>query len=413
MSSCLISRRGAMGLLLVAPLALLSACAGVEAPGAGSPAADRASGAAAGSPSFRNTDLGCGLEPVGALELAYARSFTIDCFEGGYRLVCVVTGERFLVVPAGAEPPAGLAADITPIRLPLEGVYLVSTSMISLVDAVGALDAVGIASVTAKTSPNEHLARLIDTGAVVFGGRYSAPDYELITASGCTFALENTKLNHVPEVRAKLSELGVTVFCEQSSSEREALGRLEWIKLIGVLFEREDEARERFDALAERIAALAAQAPTHKTITFFYVNEDGAIATRRATDYFAQMVELAGGTYMSFDPDEDDVASDEADGSDSSSSVQLVVNLEEFYVRAQEADVMVYNTTVDESVTSISDLVAKNALLADLKAVQTGAVWACDHEMYQQIASMDAIIGDIRSALLDEEPAAGFLWRLP
>ena len=165
-----------MGLLLVAPLAPLSACAGVEAPGAGSPAVDRASGAAAGSPSFRNTDLGCGLEPVGALELAYARSFTIDCFEGGYRLVCVVTGERFLVVPAGKDVPAELAPDIQPIQLPLQNIYLVSTSMISLVDAVGALDAVGMTSVTAETSPNERLAELINAGTGVYGCRNSAPD---------------------------------------------------------------------------------------------------------------------------------------------------------------------------------------------------------------------------------------------
>ena len=411
MSSCPISRRGVVSLGFTIPLALLTACSPTDA--ASSQAGSGDSSPNDAPPSFRNPDLGCGFEPTTSLELAYAQSFTVDYYEGDLALICVITGERFLVIPAGKDVPAELAPDIQPIQLPLQNIYLVSTSMISLVDTVGALDAVGMTSVTAETSPNERLAELINAGTVVYGGRYSAPDYELITASGCTFALENTKLNHVPEVRDKLTELGVTVFTEQSSSEREALGRLEWIKLIGVLFEREAEAQEYFDTLAERITTLAAQAPTNKTITFFYVNEGGAIATRRATDYFAQMVELAGGTYMSFDPDEDDVASDEADGSNSSSSVQLVVNLEEFYVRAQEADVMVYNTTVDESVTSISDLVAKNALLADLKAVQAGAVWACDHEMYQQIASMDAIIGDIRSALLDVEPAAGFLWRLP
>lgn len=410
MSSCPISRRGVVSLGLTIPLALLTACSPTDA--ASSQAGSGDSSPNDASHTFRNPDLGCGSEPTASLELAYAQSFTVDYYGGGFALICVITGERFLVIPAGKDVPSELAPDIQPIQLPLQNIYLVSTSMISLVDAVGALDAVGMTSVTAEASPNERLTQLINDGTVVYGGRYSAPDYELITASGCTFALENTKLNHVPEVRDKLTELGVTVFTEQSSSEREALGRLEWIKLIGVLFEREHEAQRHFDALAKRTTTLAAQAPTNKTITFFYVNEDGAIATRRATDYFAQMVELAGGTYMSFDPDEDDVASDEADGSDSSSSVQLVVNLEEFYVRAQEADVMVYNTTVDESVTSIADLVAKNALLADLKAVQAGAVWACDHEMYQQIASMDAIIGDIRSALLDEEPAAGFLWRL-
>ena len=69
-------------------------------------------------------------------------------------------------------------------------------------------------------------------------------------------------------------------------------------------------------------------------------------------------------------------------------------------------------TTVDESVSSVGDLVTRNALLEDFAAVRAGAVWACDHSMYQQISSMDLIIADIRAALTGAEAANGFLWRL-
>ena len=37
--------------------------------------------------------------------------------------------------------------------------------------------------------------------------------------------------SHTPDVKDKLQKLGLVVLTEQSSSEPEALGRVEWIKL--------------------------------------------------------------------------------------------------------------------------------------------------------------------------------------
>ena len=389
--------------LAAACASALGGCGAASDPARGSKRVGSApANVTAGTAAFRNTDLGCGWEPTGSLDLVYASQFSVDYYDGGYQLVCVSNGERFLLVPHGAAAPEGLAPDIAPVQLPLGNIYLVSTSMICFVDELDAFDAVAVTSVTAETSPNARLAAAIDEGRVAFGGRYRDPDYELIAQTGCPFALENTKINHVPEAKQKLEDLGVIVMTEQSSAEAQALGRLEWIKLVGTLLDRADEAERRFDEIAARVESVAAQEPTGKTIAFFYINEDGAAATRRSTDYFSQMVSLAGGTYLSFDPD----------AGNGASSVQLVVDMETFYLEAKDADVIVYNTTVDESVASVDDLVARNALLEDFAAVRAGEVWACDHGMYQQISSMDLIIADIRAALTGAEAANGFLWRL-
>ncbi|MCF6412666.1 ABC transporter substrate-binding protein [Collinsella tanakaei] len=356
----------------------------------------------AAASSFRNTDLGCDLRHTGTLELAYARNFTVDEYEGGYRLVCISNGERFLIIPEGASVPEGLAADIATIRQPAR-TYLVSTGMICLLDEIDALDEVSVSSVTAEDSPSERLSQAIEDGAVSYGGKYSAPDFELIAETGCTLAIENTKINHAPDIKQKLQDLGVTVLTEQSSNEPEVLGRLEWIKLMGVVFGREDEANEAFARIAQRVEDTAAQEPTGKTVAFFYINDDGAAVTRRSTDYVSQMIELAGGAFLSFDP---------ADDAEGSSSVQAVIDLETFYARAKDADVVIYNTTVDSSVASIDDLIGKNPLLADFKAVQEGNVFACDEDMYQAMTSMDDIIGDMRSALTGADGNAGYIWKL-
>ncbi|OUP09173.1 ABC transporter substrate-binding protein [Collinsella sp. An2] len=408
----LMGRRGLCAGILAAAFSLpLAACSPATSP-AGSKAGSTstAAGSATSSsqsntkqPSFRNTDLGCGWEPTESFALDYAQNFTVDRYDGGYQLACISNGERFLVVPEGKDDPDGLAEDIALVRQPLTSVYLVSTGMICLLDEIGALDAVTVSSVTADDSPVEDLTQAIQAGSVAYGGKYSSPDFELVAERGCTLAIENTKINHAPDIKQKLQDLGVTVLTEQSSSEPEALGRLEWLKLMGVLFGRETEAETSFERIAERVEAVASQEPTGKTVAFFYINDDGAAVTRRSTDYFSQMIELGGGTLISFDPTEEN---------DGSSSVQAVIDMEAFYAGAKDADVIIYNTTVDASVTSLDDLVAKNALLADFKAVQQGAVYACDEHMYQRMTDMDEILGDIRAALEGTGESAGFIWRL-
>ena len=394
-----VSRRGAL-IAAAAPLALLAGCA-ESAPDADGSAAGSAAGAAA-APAFRDTDLGCGWEPVGAREREHARTVTVDYFDGGFALICAASDERFLVVPDGTSAPDGLAEDIAVITQPADDVYLVSTGMICVLDELGALDAVRVASVTPETSPNEHLTQLIEDGEVVYGGRYRDPDFELVAQAGCTLAIENTQIHRYPEVKQKLEDLGVTVFTEQSSTEDDVLGRLEWMKLMGVIFAREDAASARFDEVAERVEAIAHQEPTGKTVAFFYIDSDGAAVVRRAGDYFAQMIELAGGESLSFGT---------GDG-DASSTTYITVEMEEFFASAKDADVIIYNATVDEGVRSLADLTAKNALISEFAAVATGEVYTCDSNLYQQMTSTDRIIEDLRAALLGASGENGFIWKL-
>ena len=276
--------------------------------------------------------------------------------------------------------------------------------MICLLDEIDVLDAVTVSSVTAQESPNDNLTAALDAGSITYGGKYRSPDFELIASAGCTLAIENTKINHAPDAKQKLQELGVTVITEQSSTEPQVLGRLEWIKLMGAIFGHEEQAQARFDAIAARVESVASQDPTGTTVAFFYINDDGAAVTRRSTDYFSQMIEMAGGTFVSFDPDDEN--------EEQSSSVQAVIDLEAFYATAKDSDVIIYNTTVDASVTSIEDLIAKNPLLADFKAVQEGRVYACDENMYQAMTSMDAIMSDIRAALTNSGDSSGYIWKL-
>lgn len=388
---------------LVASSALvLSACAPGDGSGSGSAQAGSAAPESAAGPAFRNTDLGCGWEPVDTLALDRAKQFTVDAFEDGFQLICIASGERFLVVPDGATAPEGLASDIALIQQPVDNVYLVSTGMICILDELDRLDAVRVASVTPETSPNERLTGLIEDGSVVYGGRYRDPDFEVIADAACPLAIENTQINRYPEVKQKLQDLGVTVFTELSSTEDDVLGRLEWTKLMGVIFDRAAAAQTCYENICKRVSTVAGLSPTGKTVAFFYIDSDGAAVVRRAGDYFAQMIEIAGGEPISFD-------ADEAEGSQ---TTYITVEMERFFSQAKDADVIIYNATVDESVQDIADLAAKNGLLEQFAAMATGEVYTCDGTMYQQMTSTDLIIEDLHSALEGSSGAHGFIWKL-
>ena len=380
--SASLTRRAAVGLGLLAPLALAGCSGAVE-----------------------KNDEFTALDTLGEptpVTLERATQFTLDAYESGYRLARLASGDRLLVVPEGADAPTGLPDDVAVIQQPLANVYLVSTGMICLVDAIGALDAVSVSSVRAEDSPVDAFAERLESGEIAYGGLYREPDYELISAMGCPLAIENTNIDHVPEVRAKLEELGVTVLMEQSSREEDMLGRLEWVRLMGAVFGREEAAAEVFDDVAARVKEASAEGPLGRTVAFFYINEDGAAVTRRAGDYFCQMIEAAGGEYVSF----------AEEGATDSSPTTVTVEMERFYEGARDADAIIYNGTIDDGVTSLSELVEKNALLADFRAVRNGDVWACDSNLYQQITSMADIICDLRAALSGSGEPTAFVWRM-
>ena len=61
-----------------------------------------------------------GMTPVSRLEPDYARQFSIDYYEQGYKLITIESSGRYLVIPEGGAVPGNLPADITPLRQPLD-----------------------------------------------------------------------------------------------------------------------------------------------------------------------------------------------------------------------------------------------------------------------------------------------------
>ena len=396
-------------LLLLGGLALLVVLVGCkdnQQAQVGSPDATSASSEASGSSyttlvdDFRNTDLGNGWTPVASTELTYARCFTIDRYDGGYQLACLADSARYLVVPEDKPVPEGLSSDITVLRQPLDHIYLAASDTMCLFDALDALSAISVSGIERDAWSISSAREAMDRGSIIYGGKYRSPDYELLVSDGVRLAIESTMINHTPEVREKLKELGIGVLCEFSSYENEPLGRAEWIKLYGVLLGHEDAAEAIYQKQLDQVASMR-EPESGKTVAFFYLNSSGAAVVRRPGDYVTKMIEQAGGTY----------AFDDLEGAKAGSS-SMTIQMESFYAAARDADVLIYNSSIDGGVSTLDDLFERSDLFRDFKAVQTGDVWVTDQNMYQQMLRSGDIIRDINGVLCGSTDNLTFLERL-
>lgn len=332
-------------------------------------------------------------------QLDYAQQFTADCYEGGYTMVSIPdSGQKFLVVPQDAAEVDSLPADVTVLRQPVENIYLVSTSVMDLILHLDALDSITLSGTKAEGWYLPEAKQAMEEGRIAYAGKYSAPDYEQILAANCSLAIQNTMILHTPEVKEQLEHFGIPVLVERSSYESGPLERMEWIKLYGILLGKEEQAEQVFASQEAAIAPLLEQEPTGKSCAFFSLSSNNLATVRKGSDYVAKMIEMAGGAY---------VFSDLTDNGNSLATMNLP--LEDFYAGAKDADVLIYNSAIEGTIASVSQLTEKFPLLSEFKAVQNGQVWCTSQSLFQQSMELADLILDMNKVFTEGTPDADTL----
>lgn len=344
-----------------------------------------------------------------SMELIYAEDFAVDYYEDGYKLITVVDGSRYLVVPENEVVPKELAEGIVVLQQPLNNIYLVASAVMDMFRELDALDSIRFSGQKAEGWYIEEARKAMEEGRILYAGKYNMPDYELILSQGCSLAIENTMISHSPEVEEKLKEFGVPVMTDYSSYEKHPLGRVEWVKLYGVLLNKEEAAQEAFQAQTDILERITGEAEkegsgTGSTVAFFYITTNGAVNVRKSSDYIPKMIALAGGSYI-FD----------SLGEETDSKSSMNMQMEEFYKEARNADYLIYNSTIDGEMDTVEELLQKNSMLKDFKAVKEGRVYCTTSDFYQQSMSIGVFIEDIHKMLWTEKNGQAkmqYLYRL-
>ena len=341
-----------------------------------------------------------GLKWRNSLALKYAEGFTVDFYDGGYALIDVKDSARYLVVPESMPVPEGLNPAIIVLQKPLDHIYMSASAVMSLFDALNALDAVRFSSLTQDNWYVENAAAAMERGEILFAGKYNEPNYEMLLLGGCDLAVESMMILHVPQVRELIELLKIPVFVDRSSNEPHPLGRVEWIKLYGVLLDRQGEAETVFDRQALLVESLDIPEGSAPFVAFFSIRPDGSVTVRGSSDYIARSIELAGGHYVF----------ESVSGQETNASV--TITMETFYMCALDADYLIYNSAIEKPVYSIDELISTQPLLSDFKTVGTGNVFSTKRSLYQSTDEIGTFIEDLRKMLSGETDDMVFLYKL-
>ncbi|MCM1026337.1 MAG: ABC transporter substrate-binding protein [Roseburia sp.] len=327
----------------------------------------------------------------GRMEMDYAEGFSVELFEGGYRMITLEdSGEKYLVVPEGMSVPEEADGEATVLQLPMEKAYIASTSMVSLLNAIGALDCVRLVATDVDGWYIEEVRQALEDGSIVFSGNYTEPDYEMMVDQGIQLHLDNAMVDSSPEVNEKFTELGIPNLVENSSKESHPLARVEWVKLLGVLFGKEAEAQTYFDNQKAMMEQATAAESTGITVAMGYITSSGKCYARNGGDYLVQMIQLAGGDYICADMEPE-------------KSGNTNMTFEEWYAAFKDADYLFY-WNLGNKFYSIQEMTEYEPLFADFKAVKEGHVWITSPDFTQATSAISSIVSDMNLILSSENP---------
>ena len=345
-------------------------------------------------------------------ENEYAQGFVIYRYENDYAVLAAGDGRCYLIIPEGGQVPDSPDNELIILQKPLDRIYLAASAAMCQFDEIGAVDNVILSGLEKDGWYIEAAREAMEKGTLKYGGKYSTPDYEMIVASGVNLAIESTMIHHTPKVQEKLEKLGIPVLIDRSSYESEPLGRAEWVKVYGLLTGREEEAAQAFAEQKGYVEALrgnAEQEPQNdsgnaepeslKTAAIFSINSTRQVVTKSAGDYFGKMVEIAGGTLCT-------PANDPGRASQT-------VSMEAFYAAAEQADILIYNASIEDAPEDMQQMCAKDNVLTQFRAVKEGNVWCMRSSLYQYASRTGAIIRDLHAILAGEaDEETEFFFRL-
>lgn len=354
-------------------------------------------------------DVSVQLTFVDNMELKYAKEFMVSNYEDGYALVQIDGDGAYLLVPEGAAVPEDLSADaygepIVVLQKPLNNIYLVASAVMDMFVSIDGVDRLRFSGLKENSWYLEEAKQAMADGKLLYAGKYSAPDYERIFSEKCGLAIESTMIYHTPEVKEQLEKFGIPVLVDHSSYEKEPLARMEWVKLYGLLIDKQEEAEAAWEKQADTIAAYSQGTDTSEErpiVAFFYISNSGTVNVRKSSDYLPAMISMAGGQYIFTDI-----------GNDSSSSSTVSLQMEEFYAAAKDADYIIYNATTSGEVANLEQLLGKSSLLANFKAVKDGKVFGTSKNLYQASMELGTVVKDLQMMLSGDYENMEFLYPL-
>ncbi len=237
------------------------------------------------------------------VEVNYAKGFTINVYDG-YKVITLKepwpdTDIEFKY--ALIEEQGSLPEDVTfdaVVEVPIKNIVVTSTTHIPSLEMLGETNSlVGFPNLSYISS--EETRTQIDKGKIQELGKNESINTEVLIDLNpdlvVTFAVEGNN-----KTVSTIQKTGIPVFYNSDWTEKSPLGKAEWIKFFGVLFNKEQKADSIFREIeteylsAKKKAAAVSVSPTvlsgamYKDVWYLPNGESWA----------AQFIKDANGTYL-------------------------------------------------------------------------------------------------------------------
>lgn len=261
----------------------------------------------------------------------YARQFRIE-YADGYKLLEVLqpwpgaeTGYRYLLLPHGAEKPAGVEADAV-VRIPVTEMVCLSTTHIPALDMLDASHVLkGFPTTDFISSPS--MRRRIEAGQVRELGASNSLNIEALMELSPDMVMAYGMGPQDKKLRS-LERSGIPVVLNADFMEQSPLGRAEWIKFTAAFLNREQEADSVFSFIKNRYDSLATlTAGIHERPSVFSgVVYNGTWFMPGGKNWAAQFFSDAGADYL---------------WSENNESGSLQLSFESVFDKAHDADLWI------------------------------------------------------------------------
>ena len=198
---------------------------------------------------------------------------------------------------------------------------------------------------------------------------------------------------HDPEVKEQLEKFGVPVLVERSSYESGPLARMEWLKLYGILLNKTEMAEESFARRWSRWPPSSSRRTRARPRPSFPSPPTTSSPSAAPATMWPRWWRWPAAVYIF----------DDLEGETSAQST-IKLPLETFYARARDADVLIYNSTIEGVMETRDQLIEKCPMLADFKAVQSGDCWCTAQSLFQQSMELADLISDMNLVFTEGSP---------
>ncbi len=307
------------------------------------------------------------LAPSEKVQVNFASGFRVSYHKGYKRLDILNPFQdqtdtlHYVLIPRGASQPQ-LDLEAQFIETPVRSMIATSTTHLALTDMLNANSIV-----KGVTRPdyvyNKEIRRGLEQGRIeeFTGGEFNkeqalalSPDL-IMVSGGNASQFDNFRV---------LLDSGINVVVNSEWLEQTPLGKAEWVKMMGVLLNKEEMSNRRFDEIKERYQQLKKKVKdvSEKPLVINNMPYKGAWFVSGGNSFTAQFLKDAGANYPWFD---------------NPSTGGLRLDFETVYEVGLRADIWLNPGNAQ----SKQEILATDSRFRDFKSFETGEIYNNNRRM--------------------------------